>query len=305
MNAADLRAAAVRVPCSTSNLGAGFDCIGLALQRWLEVRYMPDDEPLRIEHAGTLCSVAVDVEHNLLARALRAGLAARGVRTATGRIVATSDVPVSRGLGSSGAATVAGLTLAAAATGQAIDRTAELERALALEGHPDNAAPQLFGGLVAVARSSDGTPHALALPLSDALSFAFAAPDVEVTTMRARSALPATVPHDVATRALGRLAALLRGLETGEPELLRLGFEDELHVPYRLPLIPRAHQAIDAARDAGAIAVTISGSGSGLIAVTTSRAAAAVAQAMGSAFGDGVAFAIDADRNGVELVEQR
>lgn len=264
------------------------------------MRYFPDDEPLRIEHAGTLRGVSTDIERNLLARALRIGLAARGVRHATGRIVATSDIPVSRGLGSSGAATVAGLTLAAAAAGQALDRTAELERALTLEGHPDNAGPALFGGLIAVARGhGDNVPHALALPLSDALSFAFAAPDVEVTTTRARDALPGTVPHAVATRGLGRLAALLRGLETADPALLALGFEDELHVPYRLPLIPRAQQAIDAARSAGAIAVTISGSGSGLIAVAAPDTTAAVAHAMGTAFGNGVAFAIDADRTGV------
>lgn len=294
----------MRVPCSTSNLGAGFDCIGLALQRWLDARYIPDDEPLRIERGGTLRSIAADPADDLLLHAFRDGLAARDVHAATGLIKATSDIPVSRGLGSSGAATVAGLVLAAASAGGALDRDAELARALRREGHPDNAAPALYGGLVAVARGTGDEVRALPLPLADTIAFVFAAPDVEVATPAARAALPAQVPHATAARGLGRLAALVQGLATGEPDLLRLGFDDELHVPFRLPLIPRAREAMDAACAAGAIAVTISGSGSGLIAVTAPERAAPVADAMAGAFGDGVAFAIDADRRGVVALEQ-
>jgi homoserine kinase len=288
----------VRVPCSTSNLGAGFDCIGVALQRWLDARFLPDDEPLRIERHGTLAALTGRHE-DLTLRAFRTGLAARGIRRATGRIHATSDIPIARGLGSSAAATVAGLVLATAAAGDALDRTRELERALALEGHPDNAAPALHGGLVAVTRAADGMAHATRLPLAPTLGFAFAAPDVEVATARARAALPQNVPHAVASRALGRVAALVHGLATGDPALLALGFEDELHVPYRLPLIPDAARALDAARTAGAFAATISGSGSGIIAVTPADIAAAVAEAMGDAFGGGVAFALGADDQGV------
>lgn len=236
-------------------------------------------------------------------RAFSTGLAARGVRRPTGRIVATSDIPIARGLGSSAAATVAGLALAAAATAEVLDRTTELERALAMEGHPDNAAPALHGGLIAVARSGDGAAHATRLPLAPALDFAFAAPDVDVPTTRARAALPLQVPHGVATRALGRVAALVHGLATGDPDLIALGFEDELHVPYRLPLIPKAMDAMHAALASGAFAATISGSGSGIIAVAPAGLATAVAEAMGAAFGDGVAFALDADHDGVVALE--
>ena len=303
MSADALHAAAVRVPCSTSNLGAGFDCIGLALERWLAARYLPDDEPLRIERGGTLRSIATDPDDDILLRAFRAGLAARGVEETGGLLKATSDIPVSRGLGSSGAATVAGLVLAAAVTGNALDRGAELSRAYDLEGHPDNAAPSLYGGLVAVARGGD-LPRAIPLPLSDELTFVFAAPEADVSTRAARSALPAQVSHGVAARALGRVTALLQGLAQGDPELLQIGFEDELHVPYRMPLIPHAADAMTAARDAGAFAVTISGSGSGLIAVTSRERATSVAEAMAAAFGEGVAFTSDADRRGVIALEQ-
>ncbi len=294
----------MRVPCSTSNLGAGFDCVGLALERWLEARYVPDDEPLRVEHGGTLRGVPANPD-NLIGRAFHTGLTARGVRTVTGRIIATSDIPIARGLGSSGAAIVAGLVLAAAAAGDALDREAELERAFRLEGHPDNAAPALFGGLIAVARARDPAAlRAVPLPLATTLAFAFAAPAVEVATSAARAALPEHVPHALAARSLGRLAALLRGLETGDPELLRLGFDDELHVPYRLPLIPHAGMAIEAAHAAGAMAVTISGSGSGLIAVAPAELAPRVAQAMAGCFESGVAFALEPDRAGAVALNE-
>lgn len=294
----------MRVPGSTSNLGAGFDCIGLALERWLVARYLPDGEPLRIERGGTLISIRTnDPDDDLLLRAFRAGLRAHGLEHATGLVRASSDIPIARGLGSSGAAVVAGLVLAAAALGRALDRAAELARADQIERHPDNAAPSLYGGLVAVARDRD-TLRAMPLALSEELRFVFAAPDVEVATRTAREALPAQVPHDAASRGLGRVAALVQGFATGDPELLRIGFDDELHVPYRLPLIPGAEQAMEVAREAGAFAVTISGSGSGLIAVTAPDRELAVVEAMAGALGGGVAFTSDADRRGVVALEQ-
>ena len=333
------RPARVRVPASTSNLGSGFDCIGLAVSRFLDAAYEPDDAPLRIERAGTLAALRAGVEDDLLARTFRARLAAHGLSSARGTIRASSDIPLSRGLGSSAAAVVAGLALADAVAGRepaANDdphhdrprphfprssparaegrmgadsrveqsggrgspthtRLSEQEIAAALEhdwlleatqleGHPDNAAPAIFGGLVAVARDADGAPRVVPLPLSPDVGFAYAAPGAEVSTAAARRALPDAVRHDVAARGLGRLAALLHGLAVADPELIRIGFTDELHVPYRLPLIPGAQDAMDAARGAGAWAITISGSGSGLIAACEPARAAEVAAAMADAF---------------------
>ncbi len=301
----ELRPARVRVPASTSNLGSGFDCIGLAVSRYLDAAYEPGDAPLRIERAGTLSALRAGVEDDVLARAFAARLAAHGVSHARGTIRASSDIPLSRGLGSSAAAVVAGLALADAAAGR-LENAAQpeppghspapalalapaphaewLALATELEGHPDNAAPAIFGGLVAVARDADGAPQAVPLPLSPDVGFAYAAPGAEVSTNAARQALPADVPHDVAARALGRLAALLHGLAVADAELIRVGFTDELHVRYRMPLIPGAPDAMDAARGAGAWAVTISGSGSGLIAACEPARAADVAAAMADAF---------------------
>ena len=279
-----LCACAVRVPCSTSNLGAGFDCIGLAFSTYLDAGFEPDAEPLRITRAGTLRNLDIPVDDDVIAIAFRSELARRGIREVTGRLLVTSQVPVGRGLGSSGAAVVAGIALAAGACGDALDRDTALPVATRVEGHPDNSAPSLYGGLVAVAFGDHATPRAMHLPLSPAVRFVFAAPDVEVSTQRARAALPQHVPHSAASRNLGRVAALLHGLANADADAIALGFADELHVPYRLPLIPGARQAIDAAHEAGAWATTISGSGSGLIAACADGAEDAVLGALTQAF---------------------
>jgi homoserine kinase len=298
----------VRVPCSTSNLGAGFDCIGLALDRYLEVTWEPG-EALRIERAGTLAGLAVEPEGDAVVAAFGAALGVRGTSAVRGVFRMTSTIPVARGLGSSAAATVAGLALAAASRGERPAVEVLLDAAVRIEGHPDNSAPCLMGGLVGVARTADAGSRAFRLPLSDALGFAFAAPPVEVSTAEARRSLPTDVPHAAAVRSVSRVAALVHGLASGEVDLLRLGFEDELHVPWRLPLIPGADEAFAAAREAGAYATTISGSGSGLIAVSARERAGDVAAAMAAAFGatgsaEGVvAMVLDPDFEGLVVEE--
>jgi homoserine kinase len=313
--AAALVPARVRVPCSTSNLGAGFDCIGLAFARYLDVEYQPGPAPIRVERAGTLSTLAPDSGDDAIVRALASGLAARGAATFGGVLRATSAIPISRGLGSSAAATVAGLALASATLGQPFDKAAALETAAGIEGHPDNAAAALLGGLVAIAADPDGRPRAFRLPLSSAIGFAWAAPPVEIATEYARRVLPATVPHATAVRSLGRVAALVQGLAEADPDLLRAGFADELHVPYRLPLIPGAADAVEAALGAGAWAVTVSGSGSGLIGVCPAGIEESVAERMREALraggaeagafavaGEGaVGFAVRVDGLGVQV----
>jgi homoserine kinase len=301
-----LQRARVRVPCSTSNLGAGFDAIGLALDRHLLAEFIPGDEQLVVERRGTAAQIEPGKDHvrtNFLAELERLGHT-----VATGKLVVGSNIPLGRGLGSSAAAVVAGLVLAHGAAREARpELNALLPLAEAQEGHPDNVAPALLGGLIAVARDVEDRAHAFRLPLSDEIGFAFAAPDVEVPTPMARQALPEQVQHAQAARSLGRTAALVTGLARGDANLLRLGFADELHVPYRLPLIPRAENAFAAARDTGAWAVTISGSGSGLIAVCARGQERPVAEAMANALladdnaGQPIAFPARPDVMGATL----
>lgn len=299
-----LRGCAVRVPCSTSNLGAGFDCIGLAFDIHLDAGYQPGSGELTVRRTGTLADLGVDIAEDRLALAFRADLRRRGVEEIGGTLLVTSQIPVGRGLGSSAAATVAGLALAAAACGDTLDRDAALASAVRMEGHPDNAAPALFGGLIAVATGASGAPRAMRLPLSPDLVFVFAAPSTAVSTQRARAALPQHVPHTAATRNLGRMAALLYGLANADAAALAIGFSDELHVPYRLPLITGGRKVLDAAVAAGAYAATISGSGSGIVAVCDHAAAGRVVDAMRDAFAAvdsaGPAFVARPDMHGAQ-----
>lgn len=285
----------VRVPGSTSNLGAGFDTIGLAVSRYLTAEYRAGDGPLAIDRRGTLASLqGMPEELDLFAQAMRSVCPSLG-----GTLVLDSEIPVGRGLGSSAAAVVGGLTLGAAVASSKVD---VLRTARRWESHLDNVAPCLLGGLVAVVEN-----EAFPLVLAPSIAFAYAAPGVPLSTARARAALPASVPHSEAARALGHLAALIRGLETADVALLTLGLSDRLHVPYRLPLIPGGAEAREAGLAAGAWGVTVSGAGSGLLAVTAPENAASVAEAMAAAFRESagpegvVAFPLVPDSRGVTL----
>ena len=296
----------VRVPCSTSNLGAGFDCIGLALNRYLTASLHTGEAALEIERSGTLGALSEGATNDLVTVAARAHDC-----ELRGRLVLDSDIPVGRGLGSSAAAAVAGLMLAGAVRGKRLERSEIAAAATSLEGHPDNAVPATFGGLMAAVTDAEGgveRVHVHRLRLSDRLRFVFAAPDAIVSTKAARRTLPEQVAHAAAARSLARVVALVEGLAEADPDLLRLGFADELHVPYRLPLIPGGAAVMEAGRDAGAHAVTVSGSGSGLIAVCDDDSDIAVCAAMRDTFArvtgaPAIAFIAEPDLDGAQYLE--
>jgi homoserine kinase len=279
---AALQSASVRVPCSTSNLGSGFDVLGLALNRYLEATFEPGGAGLELMRSGTLTELEEDTQNDFLALAFRRVMEANGVEP-QGTIRATSEVPMARGLGSSAMASVAGNALARAALSLERSPDAAFRAAHDHEGHGDNAAPCAFGGLRAVVQV-DGGARALKLSISRQVGFAYAAPTTRVGTAEARTVLPDQVPHATAVLGHGRFAALLQGLATADHELVRIGLLDELHVPHRLPLIPGADAAMEAGREAGAWGVTISGSGSGLIAPCPPERSESVAEAMRDAF---------------------
>src|SRR5688572_5256922 len=300
-----MRTIRVRVPCSTSNLGAGFDCIGLALDRYLTATLHVGDNPLAVERLGTLASLG-DAQDDLVVAAARA----RGSEL-RGRLVLDSDIPVGRGLGSSAAAAVAGLMIADALMGKQSEKNMVAAEAASLEGHPDNAVPATFGGLMAAiteVNESIETIRVHRLRLSDAIRFVYAAPQAIVSTKSARQTLPEQIQHGAATRSLARVIALIEGLAEADPEMLRIGFTDELHVPFRLPLIPGGESALRAAWKAGAYAATISGSGSGLIAVCPPDVEFEVNDAMRAAFehatsAEAIAFVATPDLNGAQYID--
>jgi homoserine kinase len=293
----------VQVPASTTNLGPGFDALGLALRLYNRVG---------VERAGDL---AVDVEgegarslprdsRNLAYRAASRCLAEAGEEAVPLAIRLENRIPVGRGLGSSAAAIVGGLVAANALARTPLPPERLLRLALELEGHPDNVTPALLGGFQ-VACAVEGRVLHQRLPLPPDLRAVLAIPDRELSTEKARAALPAFVPRRDAVFNLGRLALLLGALVTGDLDALGAAMEDRLHQPYRAPLMPGFEAAVAAARAAGAAGACLSGAGTTVLALASGDESA-IGEAMCAAFADhGVnarALCLPFDEHGAQVV---
>ncbi len=257
----------VRVPASTSNLGAGFDCLGLALDLWLEVRVRRGSRSP--EYRGTLKGLrsADEIVSRIVGDALPSG----------SRLDLQSTIPVGRGLGASAAATVAGLAVRRLLEEAPLEPSTLFWEATREEGHPDNAGPAVYGGLVLA------IDRPVRLALHPDLALALAVPKLRIDTQTARSILPSALPRGTAVAQASRAASLVLGLTTGDGELVARGMEDRIAVPTRKDLIPGMDEAVVAGRRAGAYGVTISGAGSTLVAVTSRASREAVAAAMAAA----------------------
>lgn len=264
----------VRVPASSSNLGAGFDCIGVAVDRWLVATVTPvAGSAISIQRSGRLTAVSVAADEDLLARGFRAA-GGRG-----GMIDATSDIPVGCGLGSSAAAIVAGVLLADTALELNLTREQVVEIAAALEGHPDNVAPAVYGGAVLSVRTPAGLVSA-PLTVAAGIELLLVVPPFPSDTKAARAALPKTLPHAEAVVAAGRAAALVQGLSSGDGALLGAALDDVLHVPFRRARIPGYDAVVAAAQKAGAFGATLSGAGSAILAIASRERSGPVGAAM-------------------------
>jgi len=280
------RRAVVRVPASTANLGAGFDCVGAAVDRCLTASVVVQPEPgagTTIQRGGTLAGLDVAADEDWVTVGFRAACAAAGRSAPSAlRVRVSSNIPVARGLGSSAAAVVAGAVAAAGVVGFTLPDEQLLAACAEVEGHPDNVAAAIHGGAVLVVPGASA--RVVPLTVARGLTFVFAVPDFEVTTRDARAVLPRELPHRTAAQAAARGAALVHGLATGEADVLRVALDDVLHVPFRRGLIDGYDSVCGAAVAAGAFGATLSGSGSTLVAVAPERQAPAVAEAMRSAW---------------------
>ena len=280
----------VRVPATTANLGPGFDCLGLALDLWNEARFAVGGKGIVVNVKGEGAETLPRGADNLVAQAaLRVYEEAGAAAPAGLTIDCDVRVPLASGLGSSSSAVVAGLLGANELLGRPVRRDAILELAADIEGHPDNVAAALLGGLTIVVRQRGRLlTKKILVP---EVHVALAVPDLPFSTRTARAGLPTEVSMTDAVFNLGRTPLVVEALRTGDFELLGQVMDDRLHQANRLKLIPGGRAAWLAAQHAGAAAVAVSGSGPSLVAfVSLATDAGIVARAMADAFaGTGVA----------------
>ena len=282
----------VRVPATAANLGPGFDALGLALglHDELEARSTADGLTVAVEGEGA-DDVAKDESH-LVVRAMRRTFDVLGARPAGLALACRNRIPHSRGLGSSAAAIVAGVLLARALVDDGAETLPDgevLALASEIEGHPDNVAACLIGGLT-VAWQHDGA-RAVRRDVDPAVAPVVLVPPFTASTEQARGLLPETVPHRDAAFAAGRAALLIAAL-TGTPQALFDATEDRLHQSYRAPAMPRSAELVAELRAAGHPAV-ISGAGPTVLVLARGAAEADAVLAKAPDGWTGLAPAVD------------
>jgi homoserine kinase len=275
-NLADLdgRRVVVEVPATSANLGAGYDTLALALEivDHIEVEAIArPDLGIELSVDGEGAGELPADRSNGFVIALERGVAeARGTAPEgmSWRIAMTNRIPLSRGLGSSAAAVVAGLLAGAALGGLELSTDRALAIATELEGHPDNAAAALLGGFTIASHGE--SPAAIRFDAPRDLRAVLFIPDLRLSTRAMRAALPESVPLADAVANLQRVALGVAGLATGRPDFLRQLTIDRLHEPYRAAVYPQLPQLLAAARAAGALGACLSGAGSTVIAFVDS-----------------------------------
>jgi homoserine kinase len=287
----------VEVPATSANLGPGFDCLGLALDRHDRLTAEVTEAGLEIDIIGEGADSLPRDETNLVVRAMRRAFDEVGVDQPGLRLRFENAVPQSRGLGSSSAAIVGGLALARALLdeGARPDDATLLDLATALEGPPDNVAPALLGGFVVSGHDRAGT-WGVQAPVADEVStVAFVPPD-GVSTEVARGLLPPDVPHATAAANSGRTALLVAALGGATDQLFR-ATEDFLHQRFRAPAMPESLALVDALRAAGHAAV-VSGAGPTVLVLTVDEPGPLLDQCPAG----WSAYPLTVDRAGVRIV---
>ena len=302
----------IDIPASTANLGAGYDCLGLALDvcNRVSVEAVDGDGSIELSVTGEGEGELPPVRSNRFVAGLEAALeAAIGPRPASvgWRIVMHNRIPLARGMGSSAAATVGGVVAGHVLAGERLTVAQQLRLSTSIEGHPDNAAAALLGGFVVSAHLGDRV-EAVRFDAPDGLRAVLFIPDRRLSTADMRRVLPAEVPLRDAVSNMSRIAIGVAGIASGRFELLADLTVDRIHEPYRSVAYPQLPRLTGAARAAGALGAFLSGAGSTVLAFVAPGADAAPVEAALA----GAAAAVDlagrtmivAPRNaGPEIVE--
>ena len=261
----------VCVPASTSNLGSGFDTLSASLRLYLKVLVKPIEGSSIEWVSGEGLGTVFPTDNNLIEKALLVTLELFGVRPPGLMISMENSIPLQRGLGSSGAAIIAGIKIAESFCEESLGPETVFELAYPLEGHPDNLAASLFGGW-ALSRVSNGKMYAEKISSSLSCRFVLAIPEQTVSTFEARDILPKNYSLPDVVHNLQRCALLVHALHSGTESLLREATSDRLHQCYRASMVPGMEQLLDGkdlSQDVtkSVLAVFISGSGSAAVAL--------------------------------------
>jgi len=275
----------IRVPATTANLGPGFDCLGLSLDLWNEVEISFQSNSVQIEIEGEGKELLPTDRSNLVFQSLKELAFAHRIELPAGILIhCRNRIPVSSGLGSSSSAIIAGLVGGSKLLGISPPMEHILELGYGLDGHVDNLAACLFGGLtIAIIKNRAVKVNKIDISRLQAV---IALPEVALSTKEARHALPNMIPFSDAVFNLSRTAFLVSALCQAKFNLLEAAMEDRLHQPYRHGLIPGAEKAQAAALQAGALGAALSGAGPSVIAFLREKDNDQVADAMRQAFTD-------------------
>lgn len=271
----------VRVPGSTSNCGAGFDTLGLALQIYNRISISPKEGVAPTPQTPADSRAQAMVVETATAFFRKAGLAPKGFCYHI-----TGDIPAARGLGSSVTVIAGVLAVLNELHDGKLGREDLVQMATALEGHPDNASAGILGGFC-VARCDPATGRYLStvrFSVPTSVVFVVVSPQIELLTKESRGALPPVLPFFDAVRSINSAAYFVAAMAAGDYARLKDAGGDFMHEPYRLPKIPGAQAALEAGRAAGAFTGWLSGSGSSVLCMTASAGAVRVGAAMSEAF---------------------
>jgi len=289
----------VQVPATSANLGPGFDAVGLAVSLFAKITIALDAAPPHRQPP--------DPMRRMVASAARAAYKRAAQRVPRGLAIdVQSDIPLGRGFGASAAARAAGIVGANELMGGLLSEQEILDLGTKLEGHPDNIAPALFGGLQVVALGDNGVVEHITVPLKRGLRCVAFTPNFSMPTHETRNLLPKRLTLTDAVFNSSRAALLIAALATGRWDALRTATDERLHQRPRSKLFPRMYDLFDAARDAGAFGAYLSGGGSTILAFTDNAHAEPVRDAILRAADrfdiSGLPFILDPSTQGATVI---
>ncbi|MFA5857481.1 MAG: homoserine kinase [Elusimicrobiota bacterium] len=275
------RAVRVTIPATSGNLGSGFDCLGMAVGLYNTVDVEIDTLSPSVKKGGVVlknihilgegCESISKTQDNVVFTAIKVALKKAGIHSAGVSLKLVNNIPVTRGLGSSAAARVGGITAVNAVLNDRFTTEDIINMASKLEGHPDNVVPAIVGG-VCLSYIEDKKIGYIKFDKIKSKIYAITCiPGFELTTKKARAVLPKNIPMRNAVYNCARVGMVTTAFITGNLRLLDFGMRDKLHQPYRSKLIPGFYKVYAAAKRAGAMGVALSGAGPTMLAVTESK----------------------------------